>query len=561
VIFWELFLRLLPRKPRPALAALYWYVTRRRVRARNRLQVASIGLHYPYRLWIRRVEAPAAARALAKGCAHWQFKPRFSIVLLAPGGVDPRRLDRSIRSINIQSYPIWTVVRSTPDSIGPVIAASDGDFVVPLRAGHALSPNALFRMAEALQTDPEASILYGDQDMLALDGTRSEPWFKPRWNEEMFYAQDFLSGAAAIRASVARAAADSGGTSLAELMLAATSLAEERIVHVPHVLVHADRPPFASDDMPSRIGTVAHHIAPSGGTSAPGPFGSVRVRWPLPDPPPLVSIIVPTKDQSELLRACIESVLSKTDYDPFEVLIIDNGSVEPQTAALFAEVADDPRIRVLKYPGAYNFSAINNFAAREARGSFLCLLNNDTEVLTAAWLSEMMRYAARNDVGAVGAKLLYEDGTIQHAGVVIGIGGAAGHAHRFLANDDPGYFRQAHVAQFVSAVTAACLVIERRKFFAVGGLDDENLAVAFNDVDLCLKLEAAGFRNVYVPHATLIHHESKSRGKDIAPENIHRYRGELQVLRDRWMTRSYNDPLHNPNLDRANETFVIGLLK
>ena len=170
-----------------------------------------------------------------------------------------------------------------------------------------------------------------------------------------------------------------------------------------------------------------------------------------------------------------------------------------------------------------------------------------------------MRYALRDEIGAVGAKLLYEDGTIQHAGVVVGIGDAAGHAHRDLPGNDPGYFRQPHVAQFVSAVTAACLVVKKEKFDQVGGLDEAELAVAFNDVDFCLKLEKAGWRNVYVPHAVLLHHESRSRGRDAAPANIDRYRRELNVLQERWQTKTYADPLHNPNLDRYSETFVIGL--
>jgi O-antigen biosynthesis protein len=214
---------------------------------------------------------------------------------------------------------------------------------------------------------------------------------------------------------------------------------------------------------------------------------------------------------------------------------------------------------VLPYDRPYNYSAINNLAVREAHGPYVCLLNNDTEVIEPDWLTEMMRYAVRPIVGAVGAKLLYDDGSIQHAGVVIGIGEAAGHAHRFQPADQPGYFRQAHVAQFVSAVTAACLVVEKTKFEAVGGLDERELAVAFNDVDLCLKLEAAGWHNVYVPHAVLLHHESRSRGKDSSPKNRDRYMQELRVLQDRWGTRTYADPLHNPNLDRYSEKFIIRL--
>jgi GT2 family glycosyltransferase len=341
---------------------------------------------------------------------------------------------------------------------------------------------------------------------------------------------------------------------LDELVLSASLQADKPIVHVPHVLCHAAS---RADCRHSRLTSVARHLKPVGATCAPGPFGTIKVEWPLPPELPLVTIIIPTKDKLELLRPCVETVLGRTSYANFELLIIDNASVEQRTADYLAEAERNPRVRVLTYAKPYNFSAINNFAAEHGHGSHLCLLNNDTEVIEGNWLTEMMRYAVRPEVGAVGAKLLYDDGSLQHAGVIIGIGDAAGHAHRFLPPGDPGYFRQPHIAQFVSAVTAACLVIDKSKFQAVGGFDAAALAVAFNDVDFCLKLEAKGWRNVYVPHAVLLHHESKSRGNDTSRANIDRYRKELGVLQARWGTRTYSDPLLNPNLDRYSETFVI----
>jgi GT2 family glycosyltransferase len=258
-----------------------------------------------------------------------------------------------------------------------------------------------------------------------------------------------------------------------------------------------------------------------------------------------------------VLRPCVESLLERTEYPNFEILIIDNGSIDAATAKFFREVSEDERVRVLTYDRPFNYSAINNFAVGHARGTFVALLNNDTEVLEPAWLTELMRYAARPEIGAAGAKLLYDDRSIQHAGVVIGIGGAAGHAHRFLPADQPGYFYMPHVAQFVSAVTGACLLVKTSKFEAVGGLDDEKLAIAFNDVDFCLKLEVAGWRNVYVPHAILLHHESKSRDSDMAPTQLPRFKRELAVLQERWGTKTYKDPLHNPNLDSSSETYVF----
>ena len=483
----------------------------------------------------------------------WPSHPLFGVLLqgevLGAGDVQ-----RSIASVERQLYSKWKLLDGQQ--------GDDFDYLVPLQAGNELSEAALYRLAEALQANPQATVLYGDQDELDVRGRRTRPWFKPRWNPEMFLAQDFVSASVAIKRSVATGIVASGGfageLNIHELLLAATSATDAAIVHVPHILVHVGQ----SDGrvgMRSRSEAVAGHVRARGASSADGPFGTIRVQWPLPAQRPLVSIIIPTRDRVELLRPCVESVLRSTTYEPFEIIVVDNGSTDRATLAYLRELELHPSVRVLSYDQRYNYSAINNFAAQQAGGDFLCLLNNDTEVIEPDWLTEMVRYAVREEVGAVGAKLLYDDGTIQHAGVVVGVGEGAGHAHRFQPADDPGYFRQAHVAQFVSAVTGACLVTEKRKFEAVGGLDAENLAIAYNDVDFCLKLQAAGWKNVYVPHAVLLHHESKSRGSDVSPEHVERYSRELRVLQERWGTSTYDDPLHNPNLDRYSETFVIRL--
>ena len=527
--FWELFVRLLPWRPWPALAALYWHLTRRRVRARNRLLAAIAPLPFAYDVWMARVErSPEEAQRLGKAMARWSAKPRFSIVHHG---------------------------RDDGAALAEGIAAADGDYVILLRTGDVLAAIATDRLTEAIGANPAALILYGDQDELDRSGRRVRPWFKPDWNEELFLAQDYLSGAVAIRASLARQII-ADGMDVHAFLLAATAAAGDAIVHVPHVLCHAGG---QADEPDARLPALAQHLKNKGAACSAGPFGTAKVDWPLPEELPLVSVIIPTRDKIELLEPCVEGVLNRTSYNTLEILIVDNGSVEARTAEYLSRVGKDPRVRVLPYPAPYNYSAINNFAVRETRGAYLCLLNNDTEVIGEHWLTEMMRYAVRQDVGAVGAKLLYEDGTIQHAGVAIGIGEAAGHSHRFLPNEERGYFAMAHAAQFVSAVTAACLLVDKRKYLAVGGLDEENLAVAFNDVDFCLKLQAAGWRNVYTPHALLVHHESKSRGNDMAAAHVDRFRRELKVLQERWRTRTARDPLHNPNLDRYSETFVLRL--
>jgi GT2 family glycosyltransferase len=557
VTFWEHFLRLLPHRPKEALAALYWHLTRRKVRARNRLRVASSDLTFAYAIWIANNEKDAELAAKAGAATEeLSYRPQFSVLLHTLGSATSDDWNRSMRSLDQQLYPWMERVDATVDGLIAGIRRAQGDFIVALRVGDALSKMALLRIALALQRG-SAVVLYGDQDEIDNRGRRSRPWFKPRWNEEMFLAQDYLASAVAIETSLARKVVEEPvdtPTTLEMLLLGATSAPGVTITHVPHILCHVRPRPQEHD---GRTAAVARHVAALGATCAPGPFGTTKVEWPLPSKLPLVTIIVPTKDKLDLLRPCVESVLRSTDYENVELLIVDNGSVEDRTRDYLAKIGYHPKVRILDYRQHYNFSAINNFAVREARGSYLCLLNNDTEVVESGWLTEMMRYAVRAEIGAVGAKLLYEDGSIQHAGVVVGIGEAAGHAHRFLPGDQPGYFCRPHVAQFVSAVTAACLVVERIKFEAVGGLDEEKLAVAFNDVDLCLKLEAAGWRNVYTPHAVLLHHESRSRGKDTLPQNIDRYRRELQVLQERWRTKEYDDPLHNPNLDRYTETYSL----
>jgi O-antigen biosynthesis protein len=550
--FWEHFLRLLPRRPLPALEAFFWHLLCRRVRARNRLRVGSADLPFVYAAWINSNEREAD---VAKRCnsilqdSGWH--PRFQVLLHAPDSHSDEQLARSRDSVERQVYPHWTINGNA--NWHAAETAGDADFVVPLRIGDQLASTALLQFAQAARTNRNASVFYGDEDYVDQRG-RHRPWFKPQWNKEMFLALDYLSSCAAIDAKLAHnILAKNQPRNVSSLLLEAVSATEGAIVHLPHILCHVDPAVAQQSD---RLSIVDTHIQGLGAKCRTGPFETVRVQWPLPETLPLVSIIIATRDKIEFLRPCVNGVLQRTDYRNFEVLIVDNGSVEKRTRDFLAEVDRHPHVRVLRFPGRFNFSAINNFAALQARGSFLCLLNNDTEVIDHAWLTELMRYAVRPEIGAAGAKLLYEDGSIQHAGIVIGIGEAAGHAHRFLAAGEPGYFRMPHVTQYVSAVTAACLVIERSKFDAVGGFDEE-MAVAFNDVDFCLKVGAAGWRNVYVPHAVLLHHESKSRGKDEVPEKIERFRRELDMLQRRWGTKLYADPIHNPNLDRRSETFVI----
>jgi len=569
--FEEAFFRVVLLRPGQALRALYWHLTKRRVRARNQIRRAAALLPNAYYFWIRtREEQPDYAQRLSQ-LSERQTPPfTFEIVLSNSG--DLAAIERTLKSLDNQKYPHWQLCVASPRAraLSERVAYSanlrsietEGSTLfdalqAALRAGDVLPPTALLYFAEALAEQPDASILYGDEDQISRRGRRSNPWFKPQWNEELFLGLDYLSGACALSVRAATQPVQGSGLATISDLLFALVGEGRPIVHVPHIVVHK-----ASAERPTReehMEAATRLVQPRGGSVAPGPFDTVKVTWPLPAELPLVSMIVPTRDRLELLRPCIDSVLATTSYSPYEVLVVDNRSGARATHEYLRTIARHPAVRVLSYDHPYNFSAINNFAAGQASGAYLCLLNNDTEVIDERWLTEMMRFAVRDEIGAVGAKLLYGSGAIQHAGVVVGMGDAAGHAHRFSRSDDPGYFRLPHVAHFVTAVTAACMVVAKPKFDDVGGLDEEHLPVAYNDVDFCLKLQRAGYRNVYVPHAVLLHHESMSRGDDKAKEHIERYSRELTTLQQRWGTKTYQDPLLNPNLDRYSETFIVAL--
>ena len=285
--------------------------------------------------------------------------------------------------------------------------------------------------------------------------------------------------------------------------------------------------------------------------------GCWRVRYQLRGVPPQVSIIVPTRDALELIRQCVGSLLEKTRYPRFEILIVDNQSAAPEAMAYLEQIAGHERVRVLRYDLPFNYSAMNNMAVREARGEVLCLLNNDTEVISPDWLDEMVGQLLQPGVGGVGAKLYFPSGQIQHGGDLVGVGGVANHAHAFLRRDDPGYCNRAAVAQELSAVTAACMVTWKDLYQQLDGLDEKNLKVAFNDVDYCLRVREAGYRVVWTPHAELYHYESVSRGKDISPEKLHRAKREVAYMRKRWKRVLQRDPFYNPNLSYERPDFSL----
>jgi GT2 family glycosyltransferase len=550
-----------------------------------------------YAEWVRAVDTPSPAE-LAELHSRGETLPTGPIfsLLVMPEAADPALLERAILSIRRQAYPRWeacvaisgvdaivaaTVLRHTAAEprVRPVhtdlassaaalrnaaFAATGGDFVAIVGGADVLPPQALLHIAEAIMADPQVGLVYADEDRLHATGRRHDPWFKCDYNRELLLAHDAVARPAFYsRTLVAGLGGWREGFAGAEdhdLALRAVAAAgARRVIHVPRILLHRGGPREedaaesgrrAVRDLLNRLGSDALVEA------APEATQCHRVRHPLPAVAPLVSIIVCTRDQERLLRVAVESITSCTTYPRYEIVIVDNGSINPAAVALLTRLAVRPDIRVLRDDGPFNYARLNNRAAAAARGEVLCLLNDDVEVLTSGWLEEMVSFALQPDVGAVGARLWYPDDTLQHGGVVIGIGRDAGHAHPRIGRGDPGYHGRAVLHQEWSAVTAACLVVRAELYAAVSGLD-ERLGVAFNDVDFCLRLRQAGYRTVWTPYAELVHHESASRGADDTPAKRARATREVALLHDRWGPALQHDPFYNPNLSRVAADFSI----
>jgi len=286
---------------------------------------------------------------------------------------------------------------------------------------------------------------------------------------------------------------------------------------------------------------------------------SHRVRYLLPDIPPTVSIIIPTRDRVELLQPCVQSILQKTAYSGLELIVIDNGSSRPAALDYLAAISRDPRVRVSRQDEEFNYSRLNNCGVQKSNAEFVLLMNNDVNVIESGWLEEMVSHGIQPGVGAVGARLLYPDNRVQQAGVILGAGvhGVAEVAHRGIARGDPGYFSRAILAQELSAIGAACMLVRRDIYLEVGGFDEEHLKIAFNDIDFCLKLRARGYRILYAPQAELYHHEHASRGTEYTEANEQRFIREIQFIKEKWKDSLLVDRHYNPNLSLGNALFTL----
>ncbi|HVY19443.1 MAG TPA: glycosyltransferase [Bauldia sp.] len=450
---------------------------------------------------------------------------------------------------------------------GPWIALLDHDDI--------LGEHALAEVALEIARHPDAEIIYSDEDKLSVGGERYEPYFKPDFSRELFRSYNYLNHLSVHRAENIRAVggwrAGFEGSQDYDLNLRIFERIDAaRIRHIPKILYHwravpgstAQSPDAKSFAYDAGLRALEEHVErtrlPAVVEAGPERLG-YRMRLQVPEPHPLVSLIVATRDRLALLRRCIESIREKTTYGPYEIIVIDNGSVETATLAYFREIERFENVRIIPYDQPFNFSAINNFAAKQARGEVLGLINNDIEVISPDWLSEMVSWACLPDVGCVGAKLYYPNETIQHAGVILGPGGVAGHSHKYFPRAHRGYFARLQLVQNLTAVTAACLVVRKDVYEEVGGLNETELKVAFNDVDFCLKVREAGYLNVWTPFAELYHLESATRGDDNSAEHQGRFASEIDYMRRKWRAAIVSDPYYSPHLTRDREDFSLRL--
>jgi GT2 family glycosyltransferase len=450
---------------------------------------------------------------------------------------------------------------SPVDAFNRTLASATASHIVVMDEGVELRRHALLELAALLHRRPDVAFAYADEDWEDATGRRVQPYFKPDWNPDLLRSHDYVGPFAMIRRDlvleVGGLREGFGDSALHDLFLRCTErLQRSEVHHVPQVLYHRREgvgiiPPGLNGDDIAADGprAVIEHMARCGVDARveANPGRTFHVHWPLPSALPKISIIIPTRDRVELLRTCVESILQKTSWSNYEIVIVDNQSSRRDTLYYLDSLRSRDRIRLLTDDAPFNYSAINNRAVAQCDGELVCLLNNDIEVISPAWLEEMAGHALRPEVGAVGAMLYYPNDTIQHAGVVIGMHGAADHVHAGRPRGWAGHGGRARVAQELSAVTGACLLVRRATYLQVGGLDTD-LAVAFNDIDFCLRLRQCGLHNIWTPHAELYHHESASRGADDTPERQARNALEVAHFRQRWAVMLRADPAWSPNL-------------
>ena len=452
-----------------------------------------------------------------------------------------------------------------------------GRFIVLVDHDDKLADHALYYVAQAIHQNPNAKIIYSDEDKIDEAGVRSSPHFKSDWNPDLFFSQNYVSHLGVYDSSIIKAIGGfrvgvEGSQDQDLLLRCLPYVQHHEIYHIPKVLYHwrmiagstaagAGEKSYTTEAGIRALSDYFVNNGPKGVTVEAGMVpNTYKVNWPIPTPAPKVSLLIPTRDGKDITEQAVRSILEKTTYPNYEILIIDNGSVKSETLEFFAQIQqEDARVRVLRYDYPFNYSAINNYGVEHTDGEIIGLINNDVEVISPNWLTEMVSHAVRPEIGCVGAKLYYGNDTLQHAGVITSLGGVAGHSHKYFPRSSVGYFHRLVLVQNLTAVTAACLLVRREVYNQVGGLNEKDLTVAFNDVDFCLKVYSAGYRNLWTPYAELYHHESISRGAEDNPEKIARFNREVEYMKATWPALLDRDLYYSPNLTKAREDFSMNI--
>ena len=529
--------------------------------------------------------------------------PLFSI-LMPTYNTEPEWLIEAIESVRKQLYPHWELCiaddASEDKNIRPILegylnedprikvlfreknghisAASNdaltlatGEWVALLDHDDLLPEHALFWIADAINQHPHLRLIYSDEDKVDDKGRRFQPYFKCDWNVDLFYSHNLITHLGVYRADLVHKVGGfregfEGAQDYDLALRIVEHIEHHQIHHIPRVLYHwrvhnkstaqsLGAKPYA---LPAGEKAINEHLKRQGAKAkAELVAHGYRVSYALPDSPPKVSLIVPTRNELPLIRQCVDSILKKTLYPNYELLIVDNGSDDPETLRYFESLTQDTRIRVLRDDRPFNFSALNNAAVKKAHGTVVGLVNNDISVISPEWLTEMVSLAIQPKVGAVGARLWYTNDTLQHGGVILGIGGVAGHSHKSFPKGHSGYFSRMSLISGFSAITAACLIIKKSLYEDLGGFNETDLAIAFNDIDFCLRVREAGYRNIWTPYADLYHQESASRGLEDVPEKQARFANEVQYMKQRWKDSLLEDPAYSPNLTLDHEDFSL----
>lgn len=535
------------------------------------------------------------------------------ISILMPVHRTPLRfLGKAIRSVNEQVYQNWELciaedgsadaqitrllkkaseedrrikVVELGESQGIASATNEamklaiGDWITFLDHDDVLSPDALAEIAETMSLKPSLRLIYSDEDKIsAWLGRRFDPYFKPDWSPDLLLSQNYLCHLVAVRADLVRKVSGiregfDGAQDWDFVLRATERCCPEEIHHIPKILYHwraargstsrSRKSKPAVPDASKRVLKEAcdrRDIAVESIEQLPR-GGHFRIKRVLPNPLPLVSVIIPVRNKPRLLEKCLRGLREKTDYPNLEILVVDNDSDDPAMEKIYTR--EGSVIRLIRHAAPFNYSAISNRAVNEARGGIILLLNNDVEPLERGWLSEMVSHAIRPEIGAVGALLLYPNGRVQHAGITLGIagpmrvGGVAGHPGKRMRPEARVMGNLLRVTRNVSAVTGACLAIKKEVYKEVGGFDEKGLPIAFNDVDFCIRVMKAGYLNLWTPHARLTHHESLSRGFEDTPEKKARFKSEVALMRERWGELLDEDPYYNPNLTLVHEDWSL----